>query len=94
MIMRVLSYLCVAAVFTLLHPSVLLAQSAAPFAPVSLISYESFGSVVDHGMLLSFGLSPDGKHLAVLALPGGRANAPLWLVILDTSTKKLWHPGC
>ena len=88
MTMRLISCLCIATAFTLLHQSLVDGQSGPKFVPVSEITDKSLNTVVDHAIVTSFDLSPDGKQLAILAIAGPKLG-PLWLIIVDTSTTRV-----
>ncbi|HEV2991230.1 MAG TPA: hypothetical protein VG759_22515, partial [Candidatus Angelobacter sp.] len=76
--------MCVATALTLLPMGLVYGQTG-KFAAVSEITDKSLNAVVDHAIVTSFDLSPDGKQLAILAIAGPKLG-PLWLIILDTST--------
>ena len=79
----------VATALALLPISLLLGQPSPQFVPVSEISDESLNSLVDHAIVMSFDLSPDGRQVAILAIAGSKVGAPLWVVTFDTRTTRV-----
>src|SRR5437016_3198994 len=88
MMTRLISCLCVATVFALLQVSLVYGQPDSKYVPVSEITDKSLNTVVDHAIVTSFDLSPNGKQLAILAIAGPKLG-PLWLIILDTRTTRV-----
>lgn len=79
-----------AVAFALLPVGLLRGQTAPQFEPVGVIdSKESLKALFDQPSIMAIDLSPDGKQIAWLVMASVKADAPLWLVTLDVSTKRI-----
>jgi hypothetical protein len=84
-----MSWVGLAVAFVVLPVGLLRGQTAPQLETVSVIdSQESLKVLFDQPMIMAIDLSPDGKQIAWLAT-GVKAEAPLWLVTLDVSTKRI-----
>lgn len=88
--MRLMSWVRVAVAFALLPVGLLRGQTAPQFEPVSVIDdQESLKVLFSQPKIMAIDLSPDGKQIAFLVMAGIKVDAPLWLVTLDVSTKRI-----
>jgi len=85
-----MSWVGLAVAFALLPVGLLRGQTAPQFEPVGVIdAKESLKVLFDQPSVMAKDLSPDGKQIAWLVMASVKADAPLWLVTLDVSTKRI-----
>ena len=85
-----MSWVRVAVAFVLLSVGLLPGQPTSQFEPVSVIdSTKSLKVLFPQPIIMARDLSPDGKQIAYLAMADVEVGAPLWLVTLEISTKRI-----
>lgn len=87
--MRITLCTRLAVALIMLQPSLVLAQTKISFAPAGRFEASSLGSLISNPIIQSFGLSPDGKTVALLVVAGAKVGAPLWLVTEDIAAKRI-----
>jgi hypothetical protein len=75
--------------FLVLSPIHVKARSEDSLMISRRVDETSLRSLIDNPIIQSFDLAPDGKTLAILAVAGTRAAAPLWLVTEDVQKQHI-----
>jgi len=87
--MRISLWICWPIVLTMLQPSPIDGQAPTSLRPVGVIQTSSLAIFVNHPIIHSYDLSPDGKTVALLVVDGVRVDAPLWLIIENLAANKI-----
>ena len=85
-----MSWVRLAVAFVLFPVGLLQGQPTSQFEPVSVIdSTKSLKALFPQPIIMARDLSPDGKQIAYLVMADVKVGAPLWLVTLEVSTKRI-----